>query len=86
MKVKVRIFLSFQGKKDRENRPYDRENLKRPYKATTSGISVYNAARLYNVPESTLRDRTRHNVTLDCRPGPNRIFTDVEEKNLVDHI
>jgi hypothetical protein len=67
-------------------KPYDKENLKRAFQASLSGMSVYRASRLYEVPESTLRDRTRHNVTLDCRSGPVRLFNDEEEKLLVDHI
>lgn len=49
-------------------------------------MSVYRAARVYSVPESTLRDRTMHLVDLECKGGPERIFTFEEEKNLVDHI
>ncbi len=41
---------------------------------------------MYDVPESTLRDRTMHLVELDCKGGPERIFTYEEEKNFVDHI
>jgi len=49
-------------------------------------MSVYRTARVYTVPESTLRDRTRHNVDLDCKPGPDRLFTYDEERKLADHI
>jgi hypothetical protein len=40
---------------------YDRANLQRAHEAIVKGMSVYRAARQYNVPESTLRDRTRGN-------------------------
>ncbi|KAH3866264.1 hypothetical protein DPMN_029323 [Dreissena polymorpha] len=41
---------------------------------------------MYGVPESTLRDRTRGNVALDCTMGPARLFNLEEEKRLADHI
>jgi hypothetical protein len=44
---------------------YDRVNLQRAHEAIVKGMSVYRAARQYNVPESTLRDRTRGNVDID---------------------
>ena len=46
---------------------YDRANIPRAYEATQAGMTVYKAARLYNVPESTLRDRTRGNVAVDAK-------------------
>ena len=49
-------------------------------------MSVYRAAREFNVPESTLRDRTRGNVTLDTRVVVDTLFTVSEEKQLVDHV
>ncbi|KAH3815942.1 hypothetical protein DPMN_144481 [Dreissena polymorpha] len=49
-------------------------------------MSVYRAARVYQVPESTLRDRTRQNVAVDCHHGANTLFTTDEERKLVDHI
>jgi hypothetical protein len=60
--------------------------LERAFNATTSGMSVYKAAREYNVPESTLRDRTRGNICLDAKIGFKTIFTTDEEQQLVDHI
>lgn len=79
--------FSLQKIKPRRNqKPYDKDNLKRAFQATLSGMSVYRASRVYKVPESTLRDRTRHNVSLDCKPGPTRLFSDEEEKQLVEHI
>ena len=47
---------------------------------------MYRAARVYQVPESTLRDRTRQNVSIDCHHGANTLFTKDEERKLVDHI
>ncbi|KAJ8316179.1 hypothetical protein KUTeg_006193 [Tegillarca granosa] len=44
---------------------YERANLQRAYNATLNGMSVYRAARMYLVPESTLRDRTRGKVEMD---------------------
>ena len=68
------LFL-LQGSK--EKRPkvwYDRTNLCRAFDATRSGICVYIAARQYNVPESTLRDRTRGNISVDATIGFDTIF------------
>ena len=60
--------------------------MMRAFKATQSGMSVYRACRFFSVPESTLRDRTRNNVALDARSGPERIFSLEEEQYLVNHI
>lgn len=49
-------------------------------------MCVHRAARQYNVPESTLRDRTRGNVTVDSVPGNSTLLTASEEKELVNHI
>lgn len=49
-------------------------------------MSVYKAAIIYSVPESTLRDRTREKIPLDAHVGYSTIFTANEEKALVDHI
>lgn len=65
---------------------YDRVNLERAYTACKGGMSVYKAAIIYSVPESTLRDRTREKIPLDAHVGYSTIFTANEEKALVDHI
>ena len=65
---------------------YDKANVIRAYEATKSGMSVYRAAKMYNIPESTLRDRTRCKVELDARSGPERIFSVEEETQLVEHV
>ncbi|KAH3787560.1 hypothetical protein DPMN_165686, partial [Dreissena polymorpha] len=49
-------------------------------------MSVYRAARVYQVPESTLRDRARQNVSIYCHHGENKLFTEDKERKLVDHI
>ena len=76
-----------QGSK--EKRPkvlYDSKNLRRAFDATRSGMSVYMAARQYNVPESTLRDITRGNISVEATIGFDTIFNRSEERKLVDHI
>jgi hypothetical protein len=50
------------------------------------GISVYRAARLFLVLESTLRDRTRGIVNLNTVIGFDNIFSDDEERQLMEHI
>jgi hypothetical protein len=62
----VFLFLSFwKTKPSKERKLYDRESLKRAFKATLSGMSVYRASRVYSVPESTLRDHTGQIVKLN---------------------
>ena len=51
-----------------------------------NGISVYRAAKLFSVPESTLRDRTRGLVNLNTVIGFDNIFSDDEERQLVEHV
>ena len=65
------IFQDLPPKKKRLQ--YDRSNLSRAYQATQSGMSVYRAARLYNIPESTLRDRTLGNVSVDAKNGTGAV-------------
>ncbi|XP_060608620.1 uncharacterized protein LOC132760626 [Ruditapes philippinarum] len=76
-----------KGSQSRLKQPYDKESLKRAYAGCVSnGMSVYRASRVYHVPESTLRDRTRHNVTLEARPGPETLLSSLEEDKLAQHI
>lgn len=49
-------------------------------------MSVYRAARNFNIPESTLRDRTCGKVVLDAKPGFCNLFSEAEELKLVEHI
>ena len=49
-------------------------------------MSVYRASREIRVPESTLRDRTREIITLDTKVGVETLFTESEDKLLVDHV
>jgi hypothetical protein len=63
-----------------------RANLQRAHEAIVTGMSVYRAARQYNVPESTLRDRTRGNVDIEAKVGQDTIFTKDEEKDFVNHM
>ena len=49
-------------------------------------MSVYRAAREYQIIESTLRDRAGGNVTLDVKIGIETLFKESEESHLVDHI
>ena len=77
--------LVMQGQpKPKRTKPYDKANLLRAYEATKSGMSVYRAARLYSVPESTLRDRTQCNVGLDAKPGPDRILLLMKRNSLLN--
>ncbi|CAG8749608.1 8775_t:CDS:1 [Racocetra fulgida] len=46
--------------------------------------SVRSIARKFDIPESTLRRVIRNNGPLKC-PGPNKVLTDHEEKQLVGY-
>ena len=83
----ISLFCIFQNSDTKKNKMrYERANLQWAYNATTNGISVYRAARLFSVPESTLRDRTRGLVNLNTVIGFDNIFSDDEERQLVEHI
>ena len=47
---------------------------------------MYRASRVYSVPASTLKDRTRCNVALNATRGPGPLLSWEEEKHMVDHI
>ena len=80
------FFLLQRLKEKRPKVLYDRTNVCRAFDATRSGMSVYMAARQYNVPESTLRDRTRGNISVDATIGFDTIFNRSAERKLVDQI
>ena len=69
-------------------RGYNQECLTKAYKAVIEDdMSVRRAARLYGVPQTTLRDRVRGRINPSTsHSGPPPLFTKAEEKNLVDHI
>ncbi|XP_052809180.1 jerky protein homolog-like [Mya arenaria] len=81
------------GKAVKKKRQYDTGLIAKAYKEVVeSGMSVYKAAILYGLPESTLRDRT-----LGLQPVTNEhenlpslgqppTFTANEEKQLVEHL
>ena len=79
--------IIFQDPKPKRRRlQYDRANLQRVFDLTARGMSVYRASREFSVPESTLRDRTRGNVSLDTKVGVETLFTESKEGQLVDHV
>ena len=49
------------------------------------GMSVREAAKLYNLPYETLRRRVIEKVDLECRPGPPTVLTDHEEAELASY-
>ena len=49
------------------------------------GMSVREAARLYNLPFETLRTRVVEKVDLECRSGPPTVLTDYEEGELASY-
>ena len=80
------IYL-FQDPKPKSRRlQHDRTNLQRAFDATARGMSMYHDSRELYVPESTLRDWTRGNITLDTKVGVETLCTESEAKLLVDHV
>ena len=79
------FFLLQSSKEKRPKVLHDGTNLRRAFDATRCGMSVYMAARQYNVPESTPRDRTRESISVDATIGFDTIFNRSEEWKLVDH-
>jgi len=86
-KSNISLFCIFQNSDTKKKKmQYERANLQRAYNTTKNGISVYRAAKLFSVPESTLRDRTRGLVNLNTVIGFDNIFSDDEERQLVEHV
>jgi len=83
------IFLTFKfptiTKPSNRKRQYDTCLIAQAFKdVTEKGVSVYKAARMYYIPETTLRDRKLGNqpVSDDCVPscGQPSLFTSWREK------
>ena len=77
------------AKLKKKRRNYDTAQIGLAYKAIKEdGMSVYKAARVFGIPESTLRDRHLLNQPVETLPshGPDPLFTKEEEKMLVDHL
>ena len=73
----------------KRKRSYDTAQIGLAYKAVREGgMSVYKAARVFGVPESTLRDRHLGLQPVENLPshGPDPLFTKEEEKSLIDHM
>ena len=67
---------------------YDADDLILALKAVfEEGYSMRAAAKLYNVPFTTLNDRVNGRVAVDCTgPGPAPLLSKTEETELVEHI
>ena len=86
-KSNISLFCFLQNSDTKKKKmQYERAILQRAYNTTKNVISVYRAAKLFSVPECTLRDRTRGLVNLNTVIGFDNIFSDHEEKQLVEHI
>ena len=55
-------------------------------KAVEAGMSLRQAAKVYNVPVETTRRRVLGKVAVDCKPGPATVFSKGEENELVDYV
>ena len=51
-------------------------------KAVEAGMSLRQAAKVYNVPVETTRRTVLGKVSVDCKPGPATVFSE-EENELV---
>ena len=93
MSVKIYVFffsLLFQfptiGHVKRKG-SYNTAQIGLAYKAVREGgMSVYKAARVFGVPESTLRHLGLQSVENLPSHGPDPLFTKEEEKSLIDHM
>ena len=83
----ILIFWHLFQKKD-VYRKYSHEKLMKAYEAVSvKNLSVSKAAKLYKVPEQTLRDRIRNKVSPDtCHSGPKEFFSKSEEDELARHL
>lgn len=69
-------------------RNYDTEDLTEAYKSVLEeGIPVERAAKRYNVPITTLKDRVRGKVDIDTtRSGPRTVFSQTQEAYHARHL
>ena len=81
------LFFTFAAKMPGK-RSYSPSALTRAFVAAKEdGISVRQAARQFNVPLTTLRDRVDGRVYIDCcTMGPAPLFMQLEEARLIEHL
>ena len=66
---------------------YSTEALDNAFQAVKDGMSVHGAAKRYQVPLTTLRDRVDGRVNIDCvSSGPPPLFTQEQESYIVEYI
>ena len=72
----------------RKRLQYNRSHLQNALDEYIQGIfpSLREAARAWNVPETTLRDRVNGRVKLDCHYGKRTILTEEEETSMVKYL
>lgn len=85
------LFLYFQLtpiSKRGKLRQYSPTQLTNAYNACIEDdVPVYRAAKYYNVPLTTLRDRVDNRISVDTTSsGPSPLFNQIEEAKLVEHI
>lgn len=80
--------LQLHPKKRSKYRNYDPTSLQKAFKEWQDGkLSVYKAAKLYGVPEQTLRDRATGVIKPTVnRSGPASLLSAEEEQDLCDHV
>ena len=73
-------------KKRGKTRLWNEQNMTAAYDAVKAGLlSVRRAAKQYEVPRTTLRDRLDGRVDLNAKPGRKALLSDTEEKKLIDY-
>ena len=63
---------------------WDKENMEMAVAILEKGeVSIRRAAKIYNIPRSTLHDRVSGRINIDSKPGKKPYLTIEEEKELV---
>ncbi|XP_062613890.1 uncharacterized protein LOC134275640 [Saccostrea cucullata] len=66
---------------------YGPEALDNAYQAVKGGMSVHGAAKRFQVPLTTLRDRVDGRINIDvASSGPPPLFTQEQESYIVEHV
>lgn len=87
----IGIALLFQHKRKARGKGYRRYEMSRLLEAYNSvmetGVPIKRAAKLFNVPVSTLRDRVNNKVSIDVtKTGPSPVLNREEETKLTSHL
>lgn len=66
---------------------YDLSKMAAAISMARGGMPLAKAARLFEVPRSTLQDKIKGRVPEEAtRPGPKPVLTQAEEKTVVEYV